>query len=75
MTDARRGFEPFDCAPGLRLAAHERVSAIHRDHLNMRLDRLEEMIERLERRLWLAVYGVAGVILAQAIQSFASVAQ
>ena len=30
---------------------------------------LEEMLERLEKRLWLAVYGVVAVILAQAFQS------
>lgn len=70
MTEDRRLFEAFDCAPGLRLAAHERVSAIHHEHLNMRLDRLEELMARLERRLWLALYGVAGGILAQAAQSF-----
>ncbi len=75
MVDERRISEPFECAPGLRLAAHERVSAIHHEHLNMRLDRLEEMMERLERRLWLAVYGVAGVILAQAFQSFLAAAR
>ncbi len=69
MAEDGRRFEAFECAPGLRLAAHERVSAIHHEHLNLRLDRLEEMMERLERRLWLAVYGVAGVILAQAFQS------
>lgn len=59
----------FDCSPGLRLQAHERVAAIHHENLNKRLDRLDEMMERLERRLWLAVYGVAAVILAQAFQS------
>jgi hypothetical protein len=77
MTDQRPLWQPdgaplperFDCAPGLRLAAHEKVSAIHHDHVCRRLDRLEEMLERLERRLWLAVYGVAAVILAQAFQS------
>ncbi|MCB1362882.1 MAG: hypothetical protein KDK02_02100 [Rhodobacteraceae bacterium] len=75
MTEQRRIYEPFDCAPGLRLAAHERVSSIHHEHLNLRLDRLEEMMERLERRLWLSVYGVAGVILAQAFQSVMAAAQ
>ncbi len=69
MPEPRR-YEPFECAPGLRLAAHERVSAIHHENLCRQLDRLEEMMERLERRLWLAVYGVAAVILAQAVQSF-----
>ena len=69
QTDDRQRFEAFDCAPGLRLAAHERVSQIHNDNLNRRLDRLDEMMERLEKRLWLTVYGVVAVILAQAFQS------
>jgi hypothetical protein len=62
--------DQFECAPGLRLQAHERVSAIHHENLLQRLDRLEEMMERLERRLWLTVYGVVAVILAQGVQSF-----
>lgn len=64
------GFDRFDCAPGLRLQAHERVSQIHHENLLQRLDRLEEGMERLERRLWLTVYGVVAVILAQAVESF-----
>jgi hypothetical protein len=63
-------YERFDCAPGLRLEAHERVSEIHHENLLRRLDRLEDMMERMERRLWLTVYGVVAVILAQAVQSF-----
>jgi len=35
-----------------------------------RLEKIEEMLERLEKRLWLAVYGVVGAILAQAFQPF-----
>ena len=66
--------ERFQCAPGMRLQAHERVSAIHFDNLAKRLDRIELMMERLERRLWLTVYGVAAVIIAQAVQSFLVVA-
>jgi hypothetical protein len=65
---------PFDCAPGLRLQAHERVSEIHRQNMLGRMARLEEMMERTERRLWLTVYGVVAVILAEAVQSFAVVA-
>ncbi len=64
----------FQCAPGMRLEAHERVSEIHFDNLVRRLDRIEQMMERLEKRLWLTVYGVLGVILAQAVQSFLVVA-
>ena len=67
--------ESFECAPGLRLAAHERVAQIQHDNLMRRLDRLEEVMERLEKRLWLTVYGVAAVILAQAVQSFVASVQ
>ena len=62
--------DQFECAPGLRLQAHERVSAIHHENLLQRLNRLEEMMARLERRLWLTVYGVVAAILAQGVQSF-----
>ncbi len=61
---------PFECGPGLRLSAQERISEVRQEDLNRRLDRIEQMMERLERRLWLTVYGVAAVILAQAFQSF-----
>lgn len=63
-------FERFECAPGLRLQGHERVSAIHHENMLERLGRIEQMMERMERRLWLTVYGVVAVILAQAVQSF-----
>jgi len=73
MGDPRYGFESFDCAPGLRLEAHERMAKLQFESLNRRLDKIEQLIERLERRLWLTVYGVVGVILAQAFQSVLSV--
>ncbi|MQY41661.1 hypothetical protein GG681_03340 [Epibacterium sp. SM1969] len=61
-------FAPFET--DLRLAAHERIYQLQHDMLSRRLDRIEQMMERLEKRLWLTVYGVAAVILAQAFQSF-----
>lgn len=64
----RYGFEAFDCAPALRLEAHERVASLQFEGISKRLDRIEALIERLEKRLWLTVYGVVAVILAQAIQ-------
>ncbi|WP_422050097.1 GTA head formation protein, RCAP_rcc01685 family [Shimia sp.] len=73
MHEPRYGFEHFDCAPGLRLEAHERVAKLQFDSLNRRLDKIEQLMERLERRLWLTVYGVVGVILSQAVQSLMSV--
>lgn len=69
MSEDKR-YERFECAPGLRLQAHERVSEIHHANLLSRLDRLDQVMERLERRLWLTVYGVVGIILAQAVESF-----
>ena len=33
------------------------------------LERIESLIEGLERRLWMTVYGVVAVILTQAVQS------
>ncbi|MYM54164.1 GTA head formation protein, RCAP_rcc01685 family [Thalassovita mangrovi] len=69
MRDDRPGFEAFDCAPALRLEAHERVSKLQVDGLNRRLEKLEQEMERLEKRLWLTVYGVVGLVLAQAFQS------
>nr|WP_245216205.1 hypothetical protein [Sagittula salina] len=52
----------------MRLESHEKVSKLQIESLNERFSRLEAVLERLERRLWLAVYGVAGVILAEAFQ-------
>lgn len=64
----RQGFEAFDCAPALRLQAHERVSQLQIDALNQRLEKIEQLMERLEKRLWLAVYGVVAAILGQFFQ-------
>ena len=52
-----------------RLEAHERVSSLHIEGLNRRAEKLEALVEKLEKRLWLAVYGVVAVVLAQAVQS------
>lgn len=62
-------YERFACAPGLRLEAHERLTAVHFDNLVRRLDRLEELMERLEKRLWLTVYGVVATVLVTGFQS------
>lgn len=61
--------ERFQCAPGLKLQAHERVADIQHANLLRRLDRVEEMMERLEKRLWLTVYGIVAMILGEALQS------
>lgn len=70
QSDIRRyGFERFDCAPALRLEAHERVSRLQVEAIHERITRLEVAIERVERRLWLTVYGIVAVILTEAFQS------
>ncbi|MCF2903535.1 hypothetical protein L0666_00910 [Octadecabacter sp. CECT 8868] len=66
MADLR---ETFECGPSLRIEAHERVAALQFAQVNTQLGKIEAMMERLERRLWLTVYGVVGVILAQAVES------
>lgn len=70
MSEAR--FEPFACAPGMQIQAQEKLAAVHNAQLREQLTRLEQMIERLERRMWLAVYGVAAAILSQAVQHLMS---
>jgi hypothetical protein len=74
MTELRPRSEAFACAPALRLEAHERVSKLQFDQLSDKLCRLEMLMERLEKRLWLTVYGVAGVILAEAFQGLMNAA-
>jgi len=66
MADLR---ETFECGPSLRIEAQERLVALQFSQLNTQLGKIEAMMERLERRLWLTVYGVVGVILAQAFES------
>ncbi|WP_298836397.1 hypothetical protein [uncultured Roseobacter sp.] len=66
--------DKFECAPGLRLQAHERVAEIQHANLTRRLDRIEEMMERLEKRLWLTVYGIVAMILGQGLQSLLAAA-
>ena len=38
-------------------------------HAEERLERIEAMIVGVEKRLWMTVFGVVGVILSQAVQS------
>ena len=54
--------------------AHEKLLQMQFEGIDGRLTRIELLMERLEKRLWLTVYGVAAVIIAQAVQSFLVVA-
>jgi len=69
MADGLFARERFLCAPGLRVEAQEKLAALQFAQLNARLQRIEAAMERLEKRLWVAVYGVAAAMLAQMAQS------
>lgn len=56
-------YDSFDAAAA-RIEANERVAEERWSGLEYRLRQIEVMLERLERRLWLAVYGVAGMVMA-----------
>ena len=77
MTEPRQkyrfAYDPADINPALRIEANEKLTAFQFDSLNQRLDRIEEAMQRLERRLWLTVYGVVAAILVQAFQSILTV--
>ncbi|MEM8979402.1 MAG: hypothetical protein AAGD04_07950 [Pseudomonadota bacterium] len=72
MTD-RPPLDAFDCLPAHRIAANERIMDVQFASISKRLDRMEIVIERVEKRLWLIVFGVVGAILAQAFQSVLTV--
>ncbi|MBI1217470.1 MAG: hypothetical protein GC186_02890 [Rhodobacteraceae bacterium] len=57
-------YDSFD-ATAARVEANERVAEERWGALEYRLNQIEGTLERVERRLWLGVYGVAGFLLAQ----------
>ena len=59
--------EPFEVHEQ-RFEATERIMELQFTQVDRRLERIETMIERLEKRLWVTVYGVVAVILTQAVQ-------
>ncbi len=61
-------YDSFDAASA-RIEANERVAEERWSGLEYRLQQMEAVLDRLEKRLWLAVYGVVAVILAQGVQS------
>ena len=52
-----------------RFETQERIMALQFGQVEKRLERIEQLMGALEKRLWITVYGVVGVILAQAVQS------
>ena len=62
-------YEPFEYGPQQVREAQEKVLNLQFDGIDGRLTRIEALMERLERRLWLTVYGVVGTILTQTVGS------
>lgn len=61
--------EPFECAHEHRFEATEKIMTLQFETVEKRLERIEAMIIGVEKRLWMTVFGVVGVILSQAVQS------
>ena len=61
-------YDSFDAAAA-RIEANERVGEQRWAGLEYRLGKIEGTLERLEKRLWLGVYGVAAFLLAQGAEA------
>lgn len=56
-------YEPFDVTSA-RIEVNERIAEERWQQLERRLNHIELTLDRLEKRMWLAVYGAASLILA-----------
>jgi len=61
---SRYVYESFDAAAA-RIEANERVAEERWTGLAYRLGLIEATLERLEKRIWIGVYGVAAFLMAQ----------
>ncbi len=66
-------YAPFEVTEA-RIEANERVLEERLSSLGHRLKGIELALERLERRLWLAVVGVLSVVLAQVVSELLTAA-
>ncbi|MEM7440757.1 MAG: hypothetical protein AAF393_14245 [Pseudomonadota bacterium] len=60
-------YEPFKAAA--ELETHKQVSDERWIALERRLDTIESALDRLERRLWLAVWGVVAFVLTRGVMT------
>jgi hypothetical protein len=61
---SRYVYDSFDAASA-RIEANERVALERWAALDYRLSQIDAVLERLEKRIWLGVYGVAAFLLTQ----------
>ena len=66
-------YDSFDAAAA-RIEANERVAEERWTGLEYRLGQIEGTLERLEKRIWVGVYGVAAFLLAQVAQTLLAAA-
>ena len=69
MAGSRYLKEPFECAHEHRFEAAEKIMELQFETVEKRLERIERMVGGVEKRLWMTVFGVVGVMLSQAVQS------
>ncbi len=79
MTTPRGGgskylYEPFN-ANAARIDTHEKVIAERWAGLERRLSTIEATLERLEKRFWVAVYGVVAIVLSRSILTLLEMAR
>ena len=60
--------DSFDAAQA-QIDANERVAEERWSALEYRLGRIEEGLDRMEKRIWIGVYGVAAFLLAQGAEA------
>lgn len=60
-------YDSFDAAAA-RIEANERVAEERWSGLEYRLGQIEGALDRLEKRIWLGVYGVAAFLLTEGAQ-------
>ena len=63
-------YEPFEFASIHQVEAHERIVESQLDSVERHFVRLEAALERLEKRLWMTVYGVAAMVLAEIARAY-----
>ncbi len=67
-------YDSFEAAQA-RIDAQERVFEARKEALEFRISRLEGALERVEKRLWLAVYGVAAGVLIHGALALVTIVQ
>lgn len=63
-------YEPFEFASADRLEAHERIVETQVESMERHFVRLEAAVDRLERRMWMALYGVLAMFLAEMARAY-----